>query len=204
MIDDAMSFESLLEAMEGIVFVTTPGGSITAVGARNWNAFAQSNGAAQMSASTVIGRTLFDFISGSDVKEQLGKIMTRSTADSALSVVVPFRCDSPDTRRELRQSIRPIFSQDSCVGLLFQSIELNMQRRPPIDLFDFKKNKQQCAQDASLPIVVMCSWCQRIRYPPIAAKDWIEAEEYYSAGGKSGIRLTHSICDRCSEMVSTP
>ncbi len=49
-----MSFDALLEAMEGIAFMTTPEGTITAVGAKNWNAFAKSNGASEMNASMVL------------------------------------------------------------------------------------------------------------------------------------------------------
>lgn len=201
--ESCTGWQSLLDAMEGIAFVVDRSGLVTAAGSRNWNAFARSNGAPELDASVVVGRDLFDFVSGADVRKQLGKVMTRIAADPNDFTVIPFRCDSPGLRRNLRQSIRPIVHGESCTGFVFQSIELDARERPPIDLFDFKEIAKRREQEASLPVVVMCSWCQRVRFPPITDGDWYEAEAYYSAGGGSEVGLSHSICDRCATMVGT-
>ncbi len=200
-----MSYESLLDAMEGIAFVTAVDGTVTAVGARNWNAFARANGAPEMDASTVLGRNLLDFVSGGDVRQRLAKIMAAASAEPAASVVVPLRCDSPGTRRCLRQTVRPLFSGNVCTGLVFQSIELDAQSRPPIDLFDFREDERLRGGDEALPLVVMCSWCQRVRLPTAVEGDgWVEAEEYCEVGGASSVRLSHGICERCSAEIVMP
>lgn len=196
-------WQSLLDAMEGIAFVVDRSGLVVAAGSRNWNAFARSNGAPELDASAVVGRALFDFVSGGDVRRKLGTLMTRIAADPNGSTVIPFRCDSPGVRRNLRQSIRPIVHDERCTGFVFQSIELEARERPPIDLFDFRAIARRAEREASLPVVVMCSWCQRVRFPPITDGDWYDAEAYYGAGGGSEVSLSHSICDRCETMVGS-
>jgi hypothetical protein len=53
----------------------------------------------------------------------------------------------------------------------------------------------------------MCSYCQRVAWPPGRARrrrEWIEAEEYYRRGGASEIRISHGICPPCYKDVVGP
>ena len=60
-----VAIDHLIDSMEGIVFMTAADGTIMSIGRRNWNRFALENdGAALLDGRGVIGRSLFDFISG--------------------------------------------------------------------------------------------------------------------------------------------
>jgi hypothetical protein len=193
----------LLEAMDGIAYLADCSGIVAAVGTRNWNAFAFENGAPELDAASVIGRNILDFISGEEVQQTLKQSMHRASSDRNYRWIAPFRCDSPTCLRNMRQTLSPIFTDESCTGFIFQSIELDSYKRPPIDIYDFKEIERRAVLDSSLPTVVMCSWCLRVRFEPLGTDDWMEAEAYYAAGGRSEIRLSHSICDTCSETIMT-
>lgn len=192
---------ALLQALDGIAFLTDPKGRITAVGIENWNAFSRGNGAPELDAESVIGHKIFKFISGDKVKQQLRKTMQRISTIRDYRWVAPFRCDSPGCFRSMQQTVAPIFSAESCTGFIFQCIELQSYKRPPIDLFDFKAIARYAASDDSLPMVVMCSWCQRVRFESPGGKQWMEAEAYYAVGGSSKVSLSHSICEHCTDTI---
>jgi hypothetical protein len=188
-----------LEALDGISLATDVGGKIIAVGATNWNSFAVENGAPELLDRSVIGRSLFEFVSGADVQAKLRDVMRQLSVGTQRAWIMPFRCDAPGCRRNMRQSITPIYSTVTCQGFLLQSIELDSSHRPPIDLFDFREVEKRAAESTNLPTVLMCSWCQRIKCEHIAGNDWTEAEDYYAAGGRSRVRISHGICEGCAE-----
>ena len=57
-----------LDQDAGLVFSTERDGTICDIGAMNWNAFAGENGAPELKAEAVLGRNLFDFIQGKQVR----------------------------------------------------------------------------------------------------------------------------------------
>ena len=190
-----------LEALDGISFVTDPSGTITAVGTTNWNSFASANDALELLDQTVVGQHLFKFISGQEVQAFLEEVMKRIAAGVHSRWAMEFRCDAPTCRRTMRQSITPVRMSGTCVGLLFQSVELQSEQRPAIDLFDFRALTRIADQDPTLPTIAMCSWCQRVRHELSSGTEWVEAEDYYAAGGRSRVRISHSICDDCFKSV---
>lgn len=192
-----MSNMSHLETMEGVTFQTDRSGVIQAIGANNWNAFAVQNGAPELDADAVVGRSLFDFIEGAQVRSQFRQIMERIAQDPNWAWVLPFRCDAPDRERHIRQYLKPVFPNNVCEGFVFQSIEESTQQRPPIALYDFKRLGALARKDRRLPVLNMCSWCQRVQYAPAGGDGWISAEDYYAAGGRSEVSISHVICDDC-------
>ena len=199
-----MSSVPPIETMDGLAFTTTRDGVIQDIGATNWNAFANANGAPELEASNVIGQSLFDFIKGGQVRDQFRQILDKISQDPNWSWVLPYRCDSPERMRIMCQSLRPTFSGNVCTGFVFQSVEQYSQQRPPIPLFNFKVLDQIAKEDGSLPVVLMCSWCQRVKVDEITGDKWITAEDYYAAGGRSNVRLTHGICEPCLETTADP
>lgn len=191
-----------LDEMEGLAFTTDGTGTITAVSETSWNKFASENGAVGLDAASLINCSVFDFISGVDVQREFRDVLQRVSKSPNCRCIIPFRCDSPECCREMKLSIIPMFSDDICTGFIFHSVELRSEQRDPIELFNFKALEKQAATANNLPIVVMCSWCQRVRYKPISGSAWIEAEDYQEAGGVSRITLTHGICEDCLETVS--
>ncbi|NNK77315.1 MAG: PAS domain-containing protein [Litoreibacter sp.] len=194
---------SHLEALEGITFMTDRDGVIMAIGARNWDAFCVDNGAPDLAASDVIGRNLFDYVSGKPVRAQIREALDKLAKSPENSWVMPFRCDAPGRQRHMRQSVTPVFRDRKCTGFFFQSIELASHDRPPIDLFDFKEMARKAANSSDLPLIKMCSWCQKVLFTPVTNDDWVEAEEYYAAGGSSNVRISHGICAPCAEKASS-
>ncbi len=190
---------SHLDTMDGLTFETDRVGIIRDIGATNWNAFAIENGAPEIAAEAVLDRNLFDFIAGTQVQDQLRHVMDRIALDPNWSWVLPFRCDSPDRKRNICQSLRPIFSENVCKGFIFQSVEQHSQQRPPIGLYDFKRLRKLAKNDNHLPVIRMCSWCQRVGSPTGHGDRWISAEDYYAGGGQSEVRINHAICEDCLE-----
>jgi hypothetical protein len=82
--------------------------------------------------------------------------------------------------------------------LLFQSLTVDELVRPPIDLFDFKAVSELIKGRRQLPIITLCSFCQRVDRPATQGEpSWIDAEEYYRMGGTSDVRISHGLCPDC-------
>src|SRR3954451_16384966 len=108
--------EELLDAVDGIAYAVDAEHRIVAVGRRRWNRFATENGAPELRADHVIGRNLFEFVSGSGVKQAYRDLAARVVA-SGEPVVVNTRVDSPGVLRELRLSVVPLPLADRQKGL---------------------------------------------------------------------------------------
>lgn len=190
--------------MDGLVFETDRTGIIRAIGENSWNSFASENGAPELSANAVIDRNLFDFIEGDQVRDQIRQILERISHDPNWAWVLPFRCDAPDRRRNICQSLRPVFKGNVCTGFLFHSFYQFSWQRPPIGLYDFKRLQRLAKENRDLPSVMMCSWCQRVQSSQVGEGNWISAENYYAGGGQSDVRLSHGICEECLETTLDP
>ena len=140
-----------LDAMDGLTFETDRDGIIRDIGTNNWNAFAIQNGAPEIEAEAVLNRNLFDFIEGTQVQGQFRQVMERIALDPNWAWVLPFRCDRPDRKRNICQSLKPIFSGNMCTGFIFQSVETHSQQRPPIGLYDLKRLRKLAKKDSHLP-----------------------------------------------------
>ena len=200
---------NLLDAMEGIAYVVRPDGRILAYGRQRWDQFAAENkGEALLDPETVLGRNLFDWIAGETVQRayrQWIDAVLRTKANHPATF--KYRCDAPAERRELRMSISRIDTANE-PAVLFQSVLLDATARPPINIYDFEALARAAQDRRALPIIAMCSFCQRLRWPPGAPpsgpNEWIEAEQYYARGGRSEVAVSHTICRDClpAEMIA--
>ena len=191
-----------LNALNGLAFATDRDGVIMSVGARNWNAFAARNGAPELQADAVIGRNLFDFISGAQVQAQVKHAMERLAQHRNASWVLSFRCDAPDCMRKMEQRLKPVFSERLCKGFIFHTVERASHKRPPVAMFEFKRLQNLAQTHRNLPVVTMCSWCQRVRGDAANNDTWVEAEAYRAAGGSPNVRLEHGMCLDCLETAA--
>ena len=190
--------DRLLDALEGVAYVVDCDGAIVALGEHNWRSFAASGNAADILApGAVIGRNIYEFITGDDVRAYYRERLRRLSFEQGTGMATRIRCDAPSVKRELRLSVMPIWIESSVRGFLFQSIVMNETVRPPIDLFDFQA-RARTTMDDMRPIVRMCSICQRLESPS-ANGVWVEAAEYYQRGGEADVRLSHGICQTCSD-----
>ena len=95
----------ILEAVDGITYLTDLEGTISAVGTRNWNAFAAANDALELNDQSVVGHNLFEFVVGEDLQTQLRTLLQKIAAGIRNRWIMPFRCDAPDRIRNMRMSI---------------------------------------------------------------------------------------------------
>jgi hypothetical protein len=189
----------ILNAFEGICFVTNVEGVIQSVGEQNWEQFAYSNNAPNLNADSILGRNFFDFVAGETVKQHLDKQLRLLVQSDFRNLVLPYRCDSPDIKRNMRQSITLLVENSKASGFLFQSVLLNSKQRPPLDIFDVSTIEKSMSEDRELEIIYMCSYCQKVKSETYTQSNWIEAEDYYRAGGHSNVRISHGLCMPCAD-----
>jgi hypothetical protein len=191
--------QALLDAMEGIAYLTDQRGVIVAIGQTRWDAFAKDNDWREGQASRVVGRTLFDTLAGRQVREAATKVHEAVASGRRPTISYHYRCDAPSQKRQMRMAITCV----ECSGtpmVLYQSQLLSATSRPPMGLFGAPS--PEAARDPSIPFVSVCSYCHSVAWPPGAEdREWIEPEAYYVRGGSGDVSVTHGICPRCLEDV---
>ena len=149
-----------------------------------WDEFAAANGCPELTRAAVLGRSLFDFVTGADAREVVGLLLAR--ARDAGSFDVGFRCDAPTRRRFMRLELRP----EPCGRVRSSSQLVREESRPAQPLLDPTIPRT----DAMLMI---CSWCKKV----LVGDSWSEIEEaareptFLEADAFP--RLTHGICPSC-------
>ncbi len=189
--------DEVLNAFEGICYTVDREGRILNVGGDNWDRFAEATGKTAPDAAGIKQRNLFDCIAGEAVRAQVREVMDELAAGKADRWIMPLRCDGPETKRTIRLSIRPVGERGSVDGFLYQSVTLDESERPPLDIFDFEAIRKRLEEDRALPLVTLCSYCQRVKDEVHTRGQWISAERYYARGGSSEVRLSHGICPPC-------
>lgn len=195
----------LLDSMQGICYVTDLDYAVVAVGQRHWNAFARrNNGEYLLDGRGVVGRSLLSFISGDAVRQTWCRAFDAVRSGKRRFVQILTRCDSPGVRRELVVTITPILAAGEISQILIQSLAVAEQARPRMGLYDFMAINARAAGTADLPILGMCSYCQRVRHPAGSIDgegEWMIAEDYYRFGGSAAVRISHGICPACVEQA---
>ena len=188
--------QTVLDAMTGVAYAVEPDGAILAVGRRGWRLFAVENGALDLAESgAVVGRNLFEFLCGEEVKHAYGRMLERIRQGEP-QLTFPCHCDSPSLSRQMRMTITPLRRNRSLRAVLFQSITMAERARPPIRLYEFAGE----SYPESVPLLGMCSLCERVCPSPDCSEvsaPWMEAERYYARGGSSQVRISHTVCPFC-------
>jgi len=157
-----------------------------------WDDFARENDAPHLSGNGVVGRSIWDFITGDEVRHLSG-ILFSTVRERERPVSVPFRCDAPDIRRWMTLSIAP--TSDSEGGIDISVRSLNEERRVPVRILDVRAPRSRNA-------LRVCAWCKRAR---LGEDDWSEIEEAVERYGLFGSDevpgITHGICTDCLEKV---
>lgn len=152
-----------------------------------WDKFAVSNGAPELSASNIISRSLWEFISD-DMTRHIYKEML-VVVRSGKSVSFDFRCDSADCRRFLKMNV----SRAVNAGVQFESSTAHTELRPAQEIF---RKSLKFSDD----LVLTCSWCNKFKTGEHA---WHEVEQAIDKLHLFDLdpapRLSHGICDRCRE-----
>jgi hypothetical protein len=156
-----------------------------------WLAFAQENGAPELTEELVLGRCLWDFVGGCATQELYRDIHGR-VRSTGTAVVLPFRCDSPTVRRHMRLTI----TREDPAHLFYESV---LTRVEPCDFLPILDP----AFPRSQAVLTICSCCKRAL---VEASGWLEIED---AAARLGLfekpkapELTYTVCDDCANVPS--
>ena len=152
----------------------------------SWVLFARSNDAQHLDRNNVVGRSLWEFVAGERVRAIYLKLLQRVRRHGE-SLIVPFRCDSPNCRRDMQLSLRPRAHGE----VLFAS---QMIRSLPRETLTMPFISLGQASD-SRP---MCSFCLRILQ---VGQGWLELDEIAGHVAASGAKLEHGVCPKCEQLA---
>lgn len=177
--DAAAGLSYTIDAADRIVYVSD-----------GWEPFALENGGPELSSEKVVGRPLWDFITGFAVRDLYRLILKR--VRSGVPVAFEIRCDAPRCRRLLGIRAEPLEGGH----VQFRTEVLRVEPRAPVTLLD-----------ADIPrgveVVRICSWCKKVHVPP---DSWIEVEEAVERlrlfERHDVPQLSHGICRSCVDRVA--
>jgi hypothetical protein len=151
--------------------------------------FAEENG--WENAGDSLGRSLWDFVAGDEVRV-LQRMLLKRVRDGLRDVQLPFRCDGPETSREM--NIRIVADSSGRVVLFSARLRAEVKWDEPQPLLDPRTPRDE-------HFLPMCAWCDRF----LVEGEWVEVEE--AAKRLELFRrselpsLDHSICPRCSGIL---
>jgi len=149
-----------------------------------WLPFACANGAPQLTPAAVLGRHIQDFVAEPTTRYIYGLLYERVRRGATLRL--PFRCDAPEVRRDMILQLSPAGSG----GVQCDTFLLDEKPHSPIVLLD-------AASPRGNTVVVMCSWCKRIRQQG----RWLDLEEGVQAFqllSRSPLpEISHGMCPSC-------
>ncbi len=159
--------------------------TIRAVG-REWGNFARANDAAQLTAESVIGKPIWDFIAGSETRELYERVFERMRRRGG-RVELPFSCDSPSRARPMRLTITP----GPKGGLQFRSTLSGERYRVLAPVLERGGSRS----DARLRL---CSFCKRAA----VAHRWLDIVDAMAELGlcdEDRPQLEHALCRSCRD-----
>jgi hypothetical protein len=137
-------------------------------------------------ANLALGRPLWDFVAGESVRA-VQKAFIRRVRRSGMTVILPFRCDGPEVRREQLLTVGPAEGGEMIV---FMTQVVAERQRPPQALLDRRRQRAKRT-------VAMCSWCDRVK----ERSAWVEVEQAALALGLTGEgimpRISYDLCEEC-------
>jgi hypothetical protein len=156
----------------------------------SWLAFAAENGLPALTAESVKGTLLWDYISEGETRE-FYQIFMKKVRASGGTIVVPFRCDGPESRRFMEMSMVSL----AAGAVEFRSVLKREEARSKVELLDL-----HCPRTEKW--LTMCAWCKKVD-----VGEWVEVEE---AVRRLGLfdqtrlpRITHGMCLACKQAFET-
>jgi hypothetical protein len=144
-----------------------------------WEAFALANAGRQLLAEQVVGRRLFDYITGDPTRMYLEALL-QTVRRAAAPLVRPYRCDSPGLRRFMEMEIRPLAGGG--LELSHRLLRTQLIERP----VSFTTTAAAGGQ-----LLKRCSVCGRLAQPG----GWREPSDVAAAGGE--LPVIYTVCPDC-------
>lgn len=156
----------------------------------SWLAFAQENNAHELTESSVVDRCLWDFIADDETRDQYQQVHSRLRGQNAV-VVIPFRCDSPYLRRDMRLTISGNASDES---LLCDSVIVQVMPHSYLPVLDPGWSRSQS-------FLTMCSCCKRVLVEP---DGWLDVDIFSkrlrSRNRTARPQTRQTLCQKCREL----
>ncbi len=152
----------------------------------NWDAFAQANGAQGLTHGRVLGRRLQEFVTGPDTR-MFVELMLKSARLSQEPVIRPYRCDSPELRRQMEMTMT---SLGGGVLRLDHRLLSTAANKVPVRV---------AGQTRLAPrLVKRCSMCNRLR-----ADDgqWVEGDDHPASLLPPAVAVFYGICGSCRPVM---
>ncbi len=156
----------------------------------DWLAFASENHA-DLGVDVVVGRSLWDFIAGMETRS-LYRALLGNVRRSGRAVAIPFRCDSPGTRRFMELDLRPRSGGGPAGEVDLVGRLLREEPRMYLAVLDSQLTRARNR-------IEICSFCKKVFAP---GAGWLELEralpclEVFSR--EEPPRLEHSLCEDCA------
>ena len=150
-----------------------------------WLEFAQENEAGELTETNVVGQKIWRFIAGSVIRSLYRELFADLRREHQ-EVLLPFRCDSPETVRHMEMTLRSA----PCGGIDFESRMVLAKGREPVTLLARKTTRS----DEQLPI---CSFCRRLMIDDegLPVQHVLERRRWFGAAAVP--RLTEALCPNC-------
>ncbi len=150
-----------------------------------WDRFAEENDGGVLVGKSVLGRSLYDFISG-----DVSRMFVRTIIDGVRILQrprnVPYRCDSPGLRRYMEMSLTLEVGGEML--LAHRQLRTEESGRK----FDFQVGLQPVRQ-----MIIRCSHCNGLKRHGV----WGEAEDILPATTNALVPVIYGVCPRCLELV---
>ncbi|MEX1146805.1 MAG: hypothetical protein WEB93_00340 [Sphingomonadales bacterium] len=199
-----MDAQAIFEAMDGVVMLIDGDLRIVRIGRTNWNEFRIGNGGTALDPENAQGSTVTRYFSAGIVRDTYQQLFKKVLGGVRGHVAIEYRCDSPDTRRQMRLSVTPVREAGTITHILYQSTLLSENMRPPLFLFSAPSvNSVSEISDAFEKTIGICSICSKVKQPNATSHEdeWIEAQEYYHHGGSDDVVLSHGFCPPCYDRL---
>lgn len=151
-----------------------------------WLAFAVENDTTSLTATAVIGKSLWHYIDGPYTR-QLYQVLFERVRQTKQTVIIPFRCDSPTLRRDMNLSITPGENNE----LHFDGTLLRTAETEPNPLLNTRARRSQT-------MLSMCSFCKAVEIHP---NEWIQPEIAVARlklfDESDAPQISHGVCNDC-------
>lgn len=150
-----------------------------------WIDFAISNGANELVRESIIGRSLWDFISDDTTIHIYRElfVLVRNGRNAEFN----FRCDSPSIKRYMKMTI--MLTENNIIQL--ETMTLNTENCE-------KQIKFAEGATNNLDLLNICGWCKKVKIDTERWEEIEQAVETLDLFNRASLPfITHGICPRC-------
>jgi hypothetical protein len=151
-----------------------------------WLRFAETNDAPELTTDRVVGKPIWQFITGADTRK-FYKAIYRNLRFRRAAITIPFRCDSPSAVRQMSMVLR---LQDAGV-IECDSMLLDAQPRAPITILF----RWAVRSDEMIPI---CSLCRRLSVQGEWMDIRVAVDRWQHLNSTPVPRLGETVCPVCN------